>query len=72
MALSQAPLYWYNNLKHALQQNDVGFRTSDLTFCVFFGDGMIVLVYVDDCLIFGPDQAIFDAKNEAFIALDWM
>jgi histone deacetylase 1/2 len=56
--LVQAPLYWYNHLKDSLGQ--IGFKPSGLDACLFYGNGMIVLVYVDDCLFFGPDQDKID------------
>ena len=56
--LVQAPLYWYNHLKESLIK--VGFKPSPLDQCLFYGNGMVVLVYVDDCLLFGPDQGNID------------
>ena len=56
--LVQAPMHWYNHLRKSL--GDVGLKVSNLDPCLFFGDGMIVLVYVDDCLFFGPDLGKID------------
>ena len=56
--LVQAPLYWYNHLKDSLGK--IGFKPSALDSCLFYGHGMVILVYVDDCLFFGPDQAKID------------
>ncbi len=58
--LVQAPLYWYNHLKASLEDPSIGFKASPLDPCLFYGNGMIVLVYVDDCLFFGPDQDKID------------
>ena len=56
--LVQAPLYWYNHLKESLIK--VGFKPSPLDQCLFYGNVMVVLVYVDDCLFFRPDQDNID------------
>ena len=56
--LVQAPLYWYNHPKYSLAK--VGFKRSDLDSCLFYGHGIVVLIYVDDCLFFGPDQKKID------------
>ena len=56
--LVQAPLYWYNHLKDSLAK--VGFKRSALDSCLFYGHGIVVLIYVDDCLFFGPDQKKID------------
>ena len=58
--LVQAPMYWYNHLKASLEHKSIGFTASTLDPCLFYGNGMVVLVYVDDCLFFGPDQAKID------------
>ncbi len=65
--LVQAPMYWYEHLNKSLQE--AGFKPSDLDPCLFYGRGMVVLVYVDDCLFFGPNkdeinQAIEDLKAQ--------
>ena len=59
--LVQAPMYWFNHLSSVLEQK--GFKPSQHDSCLFYGHGFIILVYVDDCLFFGPDEA----KIEAFI-----
>jgi hypothetical protein len=56
--LVQAPMYWYNHLTKVFK--DKGFKMSDHDPCLFYGRGMIVLIYVDDCLFFGPDGAKID------------
>jgi len=56
--LVQAPLSWYNHLSKGLEE--VGFEQSDNDPCLFFGNGMMVLVYVDDCIFFGKDTKVID------------
>ena len=56
--LVQAPLYWYNHLKDSLAK--VGFKRSDLDSCLFYGHLIVVLIYLDDCLFFGPYQKKID------------
>jgi len=43
-------MYWYNHLKTALEDESIGFKASSLDLCLFYANGMVVLVYVDDCL----------------------
>jgi len=52
--LVQVPLLWYNHLTNGLE--DTGFMKSENNPCLFFGNGMMVLVYVDDCIFFGRMQ----------------
>ena len=56
--LVQAPLYWYNKLTGALASH--GFEPSDHDKCLFYGNGMVALIYVDDVVFFGPDQDKID------------
>jgi len=56
--LVQAPLSWYNHLTEGLEST--GFTQSDNDPCLFFGKGMMVLVYVDDCIFFGKDSKAID------------
>jgi Reverse transcriptase (RNA-dependent DNA polymerase) len=58
--LVQAPLYWGNHLKDALEKQ--GLKQSKSDPCMYCGDGIIVLTYVDDCLFFGKDQKMIDDK----------
>ncbi len=65
--LVQAPMYWYNHL--AAELATAGFTPSELDPCLFYSRGMVVLVYVDDCLFFGPDlteidKVISDLKSQ--------
>ena len=59
--LKQASYNWFEKLKTALQ--DRGFKSSDIDPCVFISDDMIILVYVDDCILLAKE----DAKINAFI-----
>ena len=61
--LVQAPLYWGNHLKEALTK--VGLHPSVSDPCMFTGDSIIALTYVDDILFFGPDTTSINAKIEA-------
>ena len=68
--LVQAPLHWFNKLKEGLNKH--GFtQQSDYDPCLFFGDGIIALVYVDNVVFFGPDlgkidKLISDMKADGF------
>ena len=53
--LVQSPLYWFNTLKKALEDN--GFKQSDYDHSLFYGKNIISLCYVNDVIFFGPDQA---------------
>jgi len=56
--LVQAPLSWYNHLMEGLEST--GLTQSDNDPCLFFGKGMMVLVYVGDCIFFGKDSKAID------------
>ena len=47
--LKQGSYNWYEKLKKSLV--DQGFKPSDIDPCLYIGKGMIVLTYVDDCII---------------------
>jgi hypothetical protein len=47
--LVQAPLYWGNHLKDALEKQ--GLKQSASDPCMYCGDGIVVVTYVDDCLL---------------------
>ncbi len=51
--LKQAGYNWFVKLSNGLE--DCGFVPSSVDLCVFFGQGCIVLTYVDDCII-GSDS----------------
>ena len=56
--LKQASHNWYEKLKQAL--SDRKFSPSKIDPCIFMKDGIIVLVYVDDCIIVGDSMARID------------
>ena len=54
----QSPLYWYNHLKGAFEAT--GFKPFPLDPCIFYGRGVVALIYVHDVIFFGPDQDKID------------
>ena len=50
--LKQGLYNWYKILKKYLV--DWGFKISDIDPCLYIGNGMIILTYVDYCIIAGP------------------
>ena len=52
--LKQGSYNWYEKLKKSLF--DRGFKPSDIDPCLYIGNGMIILTYVDDCIIIGPSM----------------
>ena len=52
--LKQGSYNWYEKLKKYLV--DRGFKPSDIDPCLYIGNGMIILTYVDDCIIVGPSM----------------
>ena len=56
--LKQGSYNWYEKLKKSLM--DRGFKPSDIDPCLYIGKGMIVLTYVDDCIIVGPSMTDID------------
>ena len=63
--LVQAPLYWGNHLKDALEKH--GLKQSASDPCMYIGDGVICLTYVDDCLFFVKNAAKIDSKIKSTI-----
>lgn len=57
--LKQASYNWYEKLKQALV--DRSFKPSDIDPCLYIGNGMIILTYVDDCIIVGPSMKDIDS-----------
>jgi hypothetical protein len=47
--LKQASLNWFKKLKQGLI--DRGFHPSAIDPCLYFKKGMIIITYVDDCII---------------------
>ena len=52
--LKQGSSNWYKKLKKCLV--DRGFKPSDIDLYLYIGNGMIILTYVDDCIIVGPSM----------------
>ncbi len=52
--LAQSPRTWYYCLRECLEGLD--FECCDAEQGVFFGHGMTIVCWVDDCLFFGPDK----------------
>jgi hypothetical protein len=57
--LTIAPKLWYEHLTSAIF--DLGFKRSSYDQCLFFKDGIMVAIYVDDCGIAASDQKHIDA-----------
>jgi hypothetical protein len=49
--LKQASLNWFKKLKQGLINH--GFHASAINPCLYFKKGMIIITYVDDCIIVG-------------------
>jgi hypothetical protein len=56
--LKNASLNWHNKLKTALE--DRGFVESLSDPCVFMRENMIILMYVDDCILISKDPSIIE------------
>ena len=61
--LRQAAMNWFEHLKTGLIKR--GFRQSTIDPCLFTKDDMILLVYVDDTLIFAKDQKVIQVLIES-------
>jgi hypothetical protein len=59
----QAGRVWNQHLTKGLLAR--GFKQSWFDECVFYKDGCVVLIYVDDTIICGPTKALVDAVVEA-------
>jgi hypothetical protein len=57
--VKQAARAWWQHITPGL--NKLGFRASATDPCLYLRDNCIILLYVDDCLIFTPDDSIIDA-----------
>ena len=53
--LKQASLNWFEKLKQGL--TDRGFKPSGINPCLYLKHNMVLLTYVDDCIIIGPSKA---------------
>ena len=56
--LKQASANWYDMLRKALEER--GFHESNSDACVFLKKDMIVLVYVDDCILISTKNKIIE------------
>ena len=56
--IKQGSYNWYEKLKTSLVDQD--FKPSDIDPCLYTGKGMIILTYVDDCIIVGPSMKDID------------
>eukprot|EP00957_Ditylum_brightwellii_P035403 2684580-Ditylum_brightwellii.AAC.1 len=45
---------WWENLSEGLEK--IGFKQCNADQCVWIKDGIVVVVYVDDCLTFGNKE----------------
>ena len=57
--LKEGSYNWYKKLKASLIDRD--FKSSDRDPCLYIGNGMIILTYVDDCIIVGPSMTQIDS-----------
>jgi len=56
--IKQAARAWFHFLEPGLLK--LGFRASEVDPCLFYRDDCIVALYVDDCLVFSPQQSVID------------
>ena len=60
--LNQGSLNWYKKLKASLVDRD--FKPSDIDPCLYIGNGMIIITYVDNCIIVCPSMGCIDSFVE--------
>ena len=62
--LKQAAKTWYEHLRDTLVLDEIkggyGFEQSKIDPCIFFKQGVILIIWVDDCLIFGRNKDLVD------------
>ena len=56
--LKQASLNWFEKLKQGLI--DRGFKPSEIDPCLYLKENMVLLTYVDDCIIISPSKENID------------
>ena len=61
--LKQGSYNWFMKLKNSLEARDL-FQSS-VDPCVFFGEGLVVLTYVDDVIIIGDTTKKIDELIQA-------
>ncbi|KAL7557091.1 hypothetical protein ACA910_011910 [Epithemia clementina (nom. ined.)] len=62
----QGPRVWNKYLDQGLKE--LGFTPSAIDPCLYYGDQVMMLVYIDDCLLFSPkkeaiDQVVLSLRN---------
>ena len=57
--LKQASNNWYSHLKAILERR--GFRESLANPCIFIKNDIVILVYVNDCVLLGKDASIIQS-----------
>ena len=58
----QAGRVWNQFLDAALIK--IGFNPSDVNPCLYFKPRIVLVVYIDDCILFSPDNSLIDATIE--------
>ena len=58
-----SPVRWFEKLKAGLEAR--GLKQSDHDPCLFLGDKVICVIYVDDCLFFAKDNSDIDKLVES-------
>jgi len=56
--LKQASLNWFEKLKQGLM--DQGFTSSEIDPCLYLKENIVLLTYVDDCIIISPSRESID------------
>jgi hypothetical protein len=56
--IKQAARAWFHFLEPGLTK--LGFKASEVDPCLFFRSDCIIALYVDDCLVFSPNQSTVD------------
>ena len=57
--IKQGSFKWYEKLNKSLVERY--FKPSAIDLCLYIGNGMIVLTYVDNCIIVGPSLVDIDS-----------
>jgi Reverse transcriptase (RNA-dependent DNA polymerase) len=66
----QAARNWYLLLSETLTSEHHGFKAPKIDPCLFVREDCIVLVYTDDCIILGQDQATIDTLKKTLTEVD--
>ena len=54
----QAGRVWKKYLDEGMKE--VGFTPSDYDPCLYYKRNVVMLIYIDDCLVFSPDSKLID------------